>query len=94
MYSLKNHKYDTFDEFKKNADMIYTIKFCNDKKRWSLESVCSCRQFQRDFICKHLLGLAFHNKLKKCPEEGNNKLIQKNSKKGRIELAKQALQKQ
>lgn len=91
---LKNRRYDTFDEYKKNCDSFYTIRFCNVKKRWMKESTCSCRDFQNNFICKHLIGLAFHNKLKKCPEEGNSTMISKLPKKGRIPRAKKALQKQ
>lgn len=94
MLALRNKTYQTFDDYKKDAGKLQLIKFCNDKTKWIIESVCSCQEFQRNFICKHLLGLAFHNKLKKCVEEGNNKLIAKNSKKGRIPLAKKALERQ
>lgn len=90
----KNKSYDTFDELKNERDKILNIKFCNVKKKWSTESICSCRTFQKEFICKHILALAFYYRLKKCPQEGNNKTISPKPKRGRIALAKKALQKQ
>lgn len=94
LLALKNKRYDTFDELKEHRNKVLTVHFCNDRRRWIIESTCSCRVFQRNFICKHLLGLAFYNRLKRCPEEGNNKTIAKKKSKGRIALAKKALQKQ
>lgn len=94
LIELNRESYDTFDELKCNRDKVLNIKFCNTKERWATESSCSCRVFQKEFICKHLLSLAFYNRLKKCPKEGNNKLISKKAKRGRIALAKSALQKQ
>lgn len=94
LLTMKNRRYDNFDELKENHKKLLTVNFCNHKKRWILESTCDCRDFQRNFICKHLLGLAFYNKLKKCPQEGNAKPIAKKNSKGRIALAKKALQKQ
>lgn len=86
LLAFKNKVYDSFDDFKENFDRVYMIKFCNDKehKRWLKESTCTCRNFQKSFICKHIIGFAFYNKLKKCPQEGNNKSISKKPKKGRV----------
>lgn len=94
LIELNGESYDTFDDLKINRDKVLTIKFCNAKERWATNSSCSCRLFQKEFMCKHLLALAFYNRLKKCPQEGNNKLISKKAKRGRIALAKSALQKQ
>lgn len=94
LIELNRENYDTFDELKSNRDKVLNIRLCNTKERWATESACSCRSFQKEFICKHLLALAFYNRLKKCPQEGNNKLISKKRKRGRIALAKSALQKQ
>lgn len=96
LLAFKNKIYDSFDELKENFEKVYTIKFCNEKehKRWTKESTCSCRNFQKNFICKHIVGLAFYNKVKKCPQEGNSKTISKKPKKGRIPRAKKALERQ
>lgn len=94
LIELNSESYDTFDELKSNRDKVLNIKFCNTKERWATESSCSCRRFQKDFVCKHLLALAFYNRLKKCPQEGNNKIISKKLKRGRVPLAKSALQRQ
>lgn len=91
---LKKEKYETFDEYKENRDHVYMIKFCNVKKRWLTESTCSCRYFQNNFICKHIIGFASFKKLKKCPEEGNDTMISALPKKGRIPRAKSALVRQ
>lgn len=79
---------------KKNNDIVHTIYFCNEKKRWIHESTCTCKLFLKEFLCKHIVGLAFYNKLKRCPQEGNNEMISKLPTKGRISRAKKALQKQ
>lgn len=88
---FKCAKYDSFDEFKANYQKVFHINFCNDKKRWLTDSTCSCKTFQKEFLCKHLIGLAFYNKLKKCPEEGNSTIISQKPKRGRMALAKSAL---
>lgn len=87
-------RYDTFDELKSERDNFLKIKFCNSKQDWNTSSTCSCRSFQKEFMCKHILALAFFYKLKKCPQEGFNKLISQKPKKGRIPRAKKALVKQ
>lgn len=94
LLEMRNKTYDTFDEYKANHNNVLTVKFCKSKGRWMKEFICSCHIFQRNFMCKHLLGLALYNKLKKWPEEGINKTIAKKKSKGRIALAKKALQKQ
>lgn len=91
---IKTSKYVTFDEYKNNYDTIIVMKFCNVKSRWNIDSTCTCVSFQKKFICKHLIGLAFYNKLKKCPEEGSGLEIAPKKKKGRIARARKALQKQ
>lgn len=94
LIELNRKSYDTFDELKSNRDKVLNIKFCNTMERWATESSCSCRIFQKEFICKHLLALAFYNRLKKCPQEGINKSISKKNKRGRRALATSALKKQ
>lgn len=89
-----NRSYDSFDELKAERDKVLNIKFCNDKKRWQTESICSCRIFQKEFICKHILALAFYYRHKKCPQEGNDKIISEKAKRGRVARAKKALEKQ
>lgn len=94
LIELRNRLYETFDEYKLNYDKVYTIHFKNEKREWLQNSTCTCLNFQKNLICKHLLGLAFFNKLKKCPEEGNDVLIGQKPKRGRVPRAKSALMKQ
>lgn len=93
LIEFKNKLYETFDEYKKNHDNVHTIQLKNEKRNWLKHSTCTCIKFQKTLICKHLLGLAFFNKLKKCPEEGNNVLIGQKLKRGRVPRAKMALMK-
>lgn len=58
LFAMKTKRYETFDELKENHNKVLTVHFCNDKRRWIQESTCTCGNFQRNFICKHLLGLA------------------------------------
>lgn len=85
--------FDSFDDFKRNYRRVYKVKF-NMSRRWNVDSTCSCSIFQKNFMCKHLVGLAFYNKLMKCPQEGNGTAISKKKKRGRIAYAKKALEKQ
>lgn len=91
---LNNKNYYTFDELKAERDKVLNIEFCNEKKQWNTKSICSCRVFQKEFMCKHILARAFYHRYKKCPQEGYNKSISQKAKKGRIARAKKALVKQ
>lgn len=69
---------DTFDEFVSDViGMAHTITMKLDKTTCLKESTCTCRGFQTNFICKHIIGLAFHKKLLKIPKRANSKLFKR-----------------
>lgn len=87
--------FEDFDQYAKNGfEMIYTIDIHNTEE-WKTKSTCTCRCFQSDYMCKHILGMSLQLNLSKCPPEARTEpLPQKKARKGRISKAKKALQKQ
>lgn len=87
--------FDDFDSYRENCyRMVYRINIKCNKKTWATESTCCCSDFYSNFICKHIIGLAFHLNLKKIPKEATSTRIEKNRTRGRSAKAKKALQKQ
>lgn len=93
--AIRNKKFGHFDEYIRNGfDMQYNVQIKNDAKACFSESTCMCKSFQENFICKHIIGLAFHLKLKKVPKGADSNLINKKRPRGRTAAAKKALIKQ
>lgn len=73
---LNNRKFESFDVYvKKRHDAFYTLDL--NKKSW-LKSKCSCSHFMKNYICKHIVGLALRNKLCKLPKKALTVKLQKN----------------
>lgn len=49
--------FSSFDEFVAAVTSIYTIEFPNEPKEW-MNAECTCVQFSKKFMCKHILALA------------------------------------
>lgn len=47
----------TFGEFSTTANSFHFITFINNRDHW-LSSTCSCRVFQKTYVCKHKVGIA------------------------------------
>lgn len=89
------HDFDDFDSFILNGvGMQYTVHVKNDANLCFIESTCMCASFHQNFICKHIVGLAFHLKLKKVPKSADSTMISKKQPRGRAAKAKKALVKQ
>lgn len=58
------HTWKSFDRFTESLK-IHCINFINNQD-W-ISSTCTCRYFQKRFICKHILGIAIIRKLAKVP---------------------------
>lgn len=87
-------KFDTFEEYKNYGHkMVYDTKIClND---CFLNSTCTCSQFIKSFMCKHIIGFCIQLKLKTCPKEANSKPIGTRKRgAGRTSRAKSALVRQ
>lgn len=95
LISVQKKDYETFDDFVSNGmGMSYNVTMKCDSSTFLTESICTCRSFQTSFICKHIIGLAYHLKLIKIPEQADSKVISKKIPRGRASKAKKALLKQ
>lgn len=93
--AIQNEHFDTFDDFISNGyAMQYNVHVKNDQTTCFTESTCMCKSFHRSFICKHIIGLSFHLKLKKVPKLADSNIIHKKQPRGRAAKAKKALTKQ
>ena len=57
LINLQNMRWNTFDQFKKRAFKIYIIDVPKEKEDW-VNSLCTCPSFFKQFMCKHVIGLA------------------------------------
>lgn len=62
-----------------------------DSSTFLTESICICRSFQSQFICKHIIGIAYHLKLIAVPKHADSKVIGKKMPRGRVAKAKKAV---
>ena len=68
---------------------IWCLAVPNDKKDWR-NGRCSCRNFMKEYICKHLVGLAIRLKLVNVPPEARDVAIGSKTKRGRPKKATKA----
>lgn len=95
LLSIQKQKFDSFDDYVKNGmGMYYNVSMKCDKQKWSVESTCTCKSFQKKYICKHIIGLAMQLKLIKRPNVDDSKIIGKKPSRGRSAKAKNALNRQ
>lgn len=64
-----------------------------DKENWK-KSTCNCAQFQKNYICKHIVLLAIRFNLCNIPPQVKNIPLGHKPKRGRISKSKKALDKQ
>lgn len=48
---------ESFEDFKRNAFLIWKVTLPKHLKNWKQETTCSCPSFDETFMCKHILGL-------------------------------------
>lgn len=93
--AIRSKKIDNFDDYIQHGfSMQYEVEVKNDSTTCFHDSTCSCKSFHRNFICKHIIGLAFHMKLKKVPKNADSSVIGKKRPRGRIAATKKALVRQ
>lgn len=70
-------EHETFDEFINHMFDLYEIVFEKDPSNWQNTTRCSCPAFASNYICKHIVAMAYKLKLlkddKKAVLEGNPK---------------------
>jgi len=78
-------KFETFELWKKR---LHVVKL--DEKEWR-NSSCTCTKFQKEYTCKHVIGIAALNKLYKIPDSAKTDLLGSRRKPGRPRKVKHAL---
>lgn len=49
--------YDSFEDFESNAFSIWKITFPQEQVEWK-NAVCTCPEFDKQYICKHIISIA------------------------------------
>jgi hypothetical protein len=84
----KNKKWTTFNQFRKSFDIWYMELEKNEEWR---KAKCSCPAFLKNYICKHIVGMAIRLKHCKPPPAAKTVPIGEKRKRGRPAKAKTAL---
>ncbi|CAH0731013.1 unnamed protein product, partial [Brenthis ino] len=82
--------WETFDEYKEQHFREWEVIMPREKENW-LHGTCNCPKFLKDYICKHLVGLAIRLKHVQPPSEARAIPIGMKRKRGRPAKAKKAL---
>jgi len=90
---MKSFQIRSFDEYHNIFFSIWHIEFNADldNTNWR-EGKCSCPAYQKNYICKHLIGLASRLKCLTIPDVAKNVEIGAKRKRGRPALARKALE--
>ena len=88
---LKAKSFDDFEEQVRNIGRVYL-----HKDDWRAKSFCRCRNFQKEYVCKHVVGLAIRLGFTRCPETAVDLAFQRKKQRGapRKALGGQALLKE
>jgi hypothetical protein len=91
--TVKEKRWNTFEQFKKRASIVWIVDIPNDgdtAEKWKGgKSKCPC--YLKQFICKHLIGLAIRLKYVKPPPAAKLVPIGQKRKRGRPKKATKAL---
>ena len=71
-----------FDSFKDMQSRFWELCLMEDKDNWTF-STCNCREFQKNYICKHLLLLACRYEYTSIPLRAQNMPLGPKQKRGR-----------
>ncbi|KAL0882531.1 hypothetical protein ABMA27_000993 [Loxostege sticticalis] len=82
--------WNTFDHYKQINFSHWKVIMPKNSDMWA-DSKCSCPQFAKKYMCKHVLGLAIRLKCVTAPLEAKNIQIGQKRKRGRPIKAKSAL---
>lgn len=62
----KNFDYNSFEEYKEVIFSIWVLFLPSDESKWR-QGTCTCPVFLKNYVCKHLVGMALRLKLVKLP---------------------------
>lgn len=80
----------TFDAFVEGAFSIHKVSFKNEVSKWK-ESICSCPYYAKEYMCKHVIGIAYRLNILSKPEESVEQPIASKNPPGRPKKPKKAL---
>lgn len=88
---LNNHKFKSFDDYcAKRHGLFWTVNL--NKDSW-MNSKCDCLHFLKNYVCRHIVGIALKEKLVKLPKKALTVRIAKKATLGRKPKASSALRK-
>lgn len=82
-------KWNTFNEFKARFQLGWRT-YVQDADSW-IHGSCTCPQFMKKYVCKHMVGIALRLKFVKVPLEAKALPLNQKRKRGRPSKAKKAL---
>jgi len=86
--TINNRSWKKFDSYVKSKSKIWIIEFILDN--WTT-STCSCPVYQKQYMCKHLIGIAAIKKLIEIPDKAKDEFLCPKLKRGRPRKVKNAL---
>lgn len=87
---VENETAHDFDRYMNKAFSHWTLKMPS-RQDWLCNAVCNCPAFYKNFICKHIVGMAIRLQYEKARLEAKNIPIGQKRKRGRPTKAKKAL---
>lgn len=91
VHELNSQKFKSFDEYvEKRHNTFYTVHL--NRLNW-MNSRCDCYCFWKKYACKHIVGIALHNKCCKLPKKALAVKLGKKSIRGRKPKSTSALMK-
>jgi len=88
LQSCKNLSWKRFDTYKKCKNRLWLLTFHEDN--W-IDSVCNCPIFKKEYICKHVMGIAISMNKFIVPDNAKNVELGTMRKRGRSAKATKAL---
>ena len=88
--TVKDMRWNTFEQFKKRAFSVWIVSLVPKSETWR-EGTCTCPNFLKKYMCKHLIGMAIRLKLAKPPPAAKNVPINEKRRRGRPKFATKAL---
>jgi len=83
-------RFNTFDTYRSVQFGMWRVSLPNEPEEWR-KGICTCPSFLKNYICKHVIGMAIRLKYCKPPPEAKNVEIGVKRKRGRPAKAKKAL---
>lgn len=88
--AIQQKKWSSFDQFvNEGFGNCWTVQVSTPD--WKDYSKCECPQFQKNYVCKHILGVALREKICKLPRTAIPTMLEQKAKPGRKKKNTKAL---